>query len=149
MKNALSNMPRLLLVLALACLPFSASANDAPEDTPPPGTDEQVEPAAPGKPTSPTPPARPEKGETEKKIRLMPLKSMTFEQVKAILEPFMSPSGRIVYVSSRNAVMVYDTPEVLAQVQEILKEVDLPPVNIRVWITFDEATESRGAGAEA
>ncbi len=73
--------------------------------------------------------------EAKKKYKMIPLQSLQFSTVKKICEPMLSPDGKLVYEQSRRSVIVYDTPEKIAKIEDFIRTADRPPVNIRIQLT--------------
>ena len=77
------------------------------------------------------------------------LQGLTFEEAKEVVQPLLSPDGKLGYVASRGLLIIYDYPERIQAVKEALKGIDRAAVNIRVDVTFDERgvdVDVRGVG---
>ncbi len=91
-----------------------------------------------------------EVGQFERKIEVVPLKSLSFKDARKALEPLLSENGILVHLETDNVVMVYDIPERIQRIKQLLQEIDRDPVNIRITVSFDETgrKELSGLGIE-
>ncbi len=87
-----------------------------------------------------------EENEHDRQMRLIPLRTIDFEVIREIVEPAISPAGQIHFIAARNAVLVQGSPAIIRYVEEVLEKLDQPAVNIRVAISFDEASTEDAAG---
>ncbi len=76
--------------------------------------------------------------ESQKELRLIPLKTVDFRDVQEFADHVISPSGVILFIDSRNSVLVYDRPGVIRHVEKVVEKLHQPPVNIRITVAFDE-----------
>jgi type II secretory pathway component GspD/PulD (secretin) len=81
--------------------------------------------------------------DVRKKYKMIPLQSIQFATVKKICEPMLSPGGKLVYERSRKSVLIYDTPEKIAKIEQFIKSADRPPVNIRIELIRQSTAPSR------
>ncbi len=117
----------------------------------------QPAPEEPPRPDQPDQPEQPEKPErpaqlsesSEKTVELIPLQSVKFEEIKPVLEPLLSESGELRFISSRHALMIYDTPDHVKEIEARLNKIDAPAVNIRIAVSFDDTRRKSGANVEA
>jgi type II secretory pathway component GspD/PulD (secretin) len=87
--------------------------------------------------------------ETTRMISVVPLRSISFAEAEQVITPFLSEDGRLVHLESRHAVVIIDLRRNVDMAKQILSELDVPPVNIRVMVTFDDISSARGAEAGA
>lgn len=78
-----------------------------------------------------------------KRYKLIPLQSIQYSTVKQICEPMLSPGGKLVHETTRNSVLVYDTPEKIAKIENIIKSADRPPVNIKITLDRQSVAPKR------
>jgi hypothetical protein len=83
-------------------------------------------------------------GDDGKNYKLIPLSTLDFEIVETVCRPMMSPGAVLTFEKSRNAVLIYDSPEVIKKVEDFIKAADKEPVNIRI-----EITSSGSSGADS
>lgn len=84
--------------------------------------------------------------EVDKELRLVPLNTVDFKDVQDFVGPMISPSGAFLFIASRNAVLIYDSPRVIQHVEEVVAMLDKPPVNIRIAVSFDDNFEKSESG---
>ena len=75
--------------------------------------------------------------------KIIPLETVPYATVKKICEPMLSKNGSLSYVNGRSAVVVFDKKSVVAKIAKIIKQIDLPAVNIRVDVDFVETGTSK------
>ena len=83
--------------------------------------------------------------EKEKHYKLIPLNTMDFQTVENLCRPMMSEGAILTYEKHRNAILVYDTQEVIDKITKLLDDTDQEAVNIRIDIDF---MNSGGGGTE-
>lgn len=82
----------------------------------------------------------------EKHYKLIPLNTMDFQTVENLCRPMMSEGAVLTYEKHRNAILVYDTKEVIDKITKLLADTDQEAVNIRIDIDF--MNSGGGGGTE-
>ncbi len=121
--------PRLGFALALCLLQALAFAQEP----------QQPAPEAPKKVVTITR----EPAAQEMRYKLIPLETLGFETVEAVCRQWLSPGSVLTYEKSRSSILVYDTPAVIAKIEDFVRNADSAPVNIRIDIDYV------GAGQDA
>ena len=82
-------------------------------------------------------------------IEVIGLHAISVNEARELLTPFLSEQGKISFLNSRNVVVVRDRPDVIKAIRDVLAQTDVPRQNIRIAVTFDEASHEGGAVADA
>ena len=75
--------------------------------------------------------------------KVIPLETVPYATVEKICGPMLSKKGSLSYLDDRSAVLVFDKKSVVAKIAKIIKQIDLPAVNIRVDVDFAETGTSK------
>ena len=67
---------------------------------------------------------------------VIPLKSISFASIEKLIHPKLSNFGSLGFLENENAVIVYDTPEKIEQIKQMIDQVDRPRLNVRVLVDF-------------
>lgn len=70
--------------------------------------------------------------ETAKNYKLIPLMTLEFRVLEQVCNDWLSPGGKMVYEEKRNSVLIYDTEEKIAKIEQFIKSADREAVNIRI-----------------
>ncbi len=134
MRKILGTAVALIMAFVVPCVVFAADNGAHPTEGKKPA------PAKPGKPLK----SVVVKYDSDTEIaKAIPLETVSFETVKKICEPMLSKHGSLSYVRDRGAVLVFDKRAIVAKIAKIIKEIDLPAVNIRVDVDFLETGTSK------
>jgi hypothetical protein len=66
-----------------------------------------------------------------------------------VAAPLLSPAGRMSVDQRTNALIVVDTPDAIARVSDLIKQLDQPPVPLRIEVRFEQARAGAGRKASA
>jgi hypothetical protein len=66
--------------------------------------------------------------------KLIRLQSLDFRTIDAVCRQWITKGGKLIHDKKLNAVLVYDTPQVVEKIQRFVAQNDSPPVNIRIDI---------------
>lgn len=68
------------------------------------------------------------------KYRLIPLMTLDFRIIQQVCGEWLSHNGKLVYEERKNSVLVYDSEETIAKIEQFIKSADREAVNIRIDI---------------
>ena len=77
------------------------------------------------------------------------LKSLTYEEAKLVADPYLSKTGKLGFLASRNMLVIHDLARNVDAIKAILGQADTTPVNIRIEVIFSDQTKGRDAGIRA
>lgn len=81
----------------------------------------------------------------EMETRVFELKARPAESTVEMIEPLLSPGGKVVPETRLNKLVVRDTPGVMIQIERLLEQIDQPAPQVRVTVTMDGIVENRGS----
>ncbi|MEM7466615.1 MAG: secretin N-terminal domain-containing protein [Pseudomonadota bacterium] len=68
-------------------------------------------------------------------LEIIKLNSSTAEQTLPLLKPFIAPGGTLTGAGSQ--LIIKTTPDNLAEIKQLLSELDVPPQQLRIFVTQD------------
>ena len=128
---------RLALICASAALFAAAPVTAAPAPAGPQPPPAASRPATSGSETSVA-------SGVPTEARLYRLQYRSADEAVGLIRPLLSEDGTILLQPRRRAVTVYDRPERLARVDELLAAWDVPPRNVRLTIQLIRARAVEG-----
>jgi type II secretory pathway component GspD/PulD (secretin) len=75
--------------------------------------------------------------------KVIPFGPTPFEEVEALVRQSLSDKGQFVIIKNRRQVFVQDTPERVAMVEALFREINQSQPNIRVEVNFQEANQNQ------
>lgn len=78
--------------------------------------------------------------------RVIPIGTMPFEEVEALVRQVLSEEGQFVIVKARRQVFVHDAPDRVAMVEALFRDLNQVQPNVRIEVAFTErGRDDRGA----
>jgi type II secretory pathway component GspD/PulD (secretin) len=92
--------------------------------------------------------ARQSSGDERNEVRVYPVGLMDLDVAARVVEPLLSPTGKVVPDRRNNRLIVSDRPEVHARVASALRSLDQTVRNVRIVVTHEaERLDDRTAAA--
>ncbi len=73
----------------------------------------------------------------ERQMRIFELSNRPSESTVEMVRPLLSPDGTVLSEHRLNKLIVTDTPEVLAEVERLLEQIDQPAPHVRIFVRMD------------
>lgn len=77
--------------------------------------------------------------------RVFELKARPAESTVQFVQPLLSPGGKVLPDGRLNKLIVRDTPEVIAEVEALLDEIDQHLPQVRIFVDMQGVSETRGS----
>lgn len=81
----------------------------------------------------------------EMETRVFILNARPAESTVEIIRPMLSPSGKVFPETRLNKLIVRDTPEVLAEIETLLQEIDVHAPQVRIFVTMNGVAQANGS----
>jgi type II secretory pathway component GspD/PulD (secretin) len=81
----------------------------------------------------------------EMETRVFVLNARPAESTAEMIRPMLSPNGKIFPEARLNKLVVRDTPEVLAEIESLLKEIDVHAPQVRIFVNMNGVAQSNGS----
>ena len=86
----------------------------------------------------------------EMKTRIFVLNARPAEATVEMVQPLLSPEGKVIPDTRLNKLVVRDTPEVLAEIEELLQQIDVHLPQVRItFLSPASAVRFGGVGGWA
>ena len=80
----------------------------------------------------------------EMETRVFVLNARPAASTVDMIRPLLSPTGKVFPETRLNKLVIRDTPEVLAQVEALLKEIDVHAPQVRIHVNMNGVAQSNG-----
>ena len=81
----------------------------------------------------------------EMETRVFVLNARPAESTAEMIRPMLSPEGKVFPETRLNKLVIRDTPEVLAKIESLLKEIDVHAPQVRIFVNMNGVAQSSGS----